>query len=260
MSRRLAALGMLHVIEHTSLVLMTHSFPSRTLALLVATLSCFLSVVTPVAHVHRFGSVMGSKADARTLSPHALACIRNDADYARRDPRIPGQLPGCQPIPPPPSRPLATALPIPQTKIASMSTRHELRQALGVTFNHMAEAQLIKMLRALASQTTDDSEKQHVAGETGNAAAAHAAQTSKGGNLNFNNLVEAFRVFGVNDVGLLRRFWSTLSEAAGGQPELGVRFVTEGVYSPFCFPCHQLHACWCVTLARARALMQRFEQ
>ena len=114
-----------------------------------------------------------------------------------------------------------------------MSTRHELRQALGVTFSHMAEAQLIKMLRALASQKTDDSEQQQH-GETGNPAAADAAQTSKGGKLNFDNLVEAFGVFGVNDVGLLRRFWSTLREAAGGQTELGVRFVTEGVL-PFIF-------------------------
>ena len=66
-----------------------------------------------------------------------------------------------------------------------MQTRHELRQALGPTFSHMAEAQLMKMLRALAlrAQGTD-------AGGAG----AETTKTREG-KLTLENLVEAFGVW-----------------------------------------------------------------
>ena len=107
------------------------------------------------------------------------------ADYARRDPLVPGHLPGCQPLPQPQPRGIASSLPIPQAKIVSMQTRHELRQALGPTFSHMAEAQLMKMLRALAlrAQGTD-------AGGAG----AETTKTREG-KLTLENLVEAFGVW-----------------------------------------------------------------
>ena len=49
----------------------------------------------------------------------------------------------------------------------SMQIRHELRQALGPTFSHMAEAQLIKTLTALASAPSSDT----TAGDVGEARA-----------------------------------------------------------------------------------------
>ena len=137
------------------------------------------------------------------------------ADHGRRDPLVPGRLPGCRPISAPaPLGPMSVGLPMPETKIRSMKTRHELRQALGPSFSHEAERQLIADLRGLAARDSD-------------------SQTGKGSKsmLTLGKMSEAFQAWGVNDEDLLRRFWASLCEAAGdvGMEEMDVRFVTEEV-------------------------------
>ena len=136
------------------------------------------------------------------------------ADYGRRDPLVPGRLPGCRPLSAPVhSGPISAGMPMPQTEIQSMKTRHELRQALGPSFSHKAESQLITNLRGLASGGTTTEE------------------ASVNGMLTLGKLSEAFAVWGVSDQDLLCRFWASLSEAAGdpGSSELNVRFVTEEI-------------------------------
>ena len=191
------------------------------------------------------------------------------ADYARRDPLVPGLLPGCQPLPPPPPHAITSMLPVPQAKIITFQTRHELRQALGPTFSHMAEAQLMKMLRALGTgekerqmereqETQQEIEREkererkrskfklrgsgrqserkgqedqegitRTAGEDAGAGAGPGK--TRDGKLTLENLIEAFGVWGVTDVSLLRRFWSHLSQASSGEDELDLRFVMEEV-------------------------------
>jgi len=191
------------------------------------------------------------------------------ADYARRDPLVPGLLPGCQPLPPQPPHAIASMLPVPQANIITFQTRHELRQALGPTFSHMAEAQLMKMLRALGTgdrerQTEREQERQRemvvegererrrnrfkvrgigrqsegkgqkdqegimrTAGEDAGAGAGPGK--TRDGKLTLENMIEAFGVWGVTDLGLLRRFWSHLSQASSGEDELDLWFVMEEV-------------------------------
>ncbi len=52
---------------------------------------------------------------------------------------------------------------------------------------------------------------------------------TRDGKLTLENLIEAFGVWGVTDVGLLSRFWSHLSQASSGEDELDLRFVMEEV-------------------------------
>ena len=142
------------------------------------------------------------------------------ADSARRNPAIPGALPGCRPVSRPAAVGFSAELPMPQTKMRSMQIRHELRQALGPTFSHMAEAQLIKTLTALAAAPSSDT----TAGDVGEARAA--------GKVTLEKMKAAFGPWGVSDSshpGLLLRFWGTLSEMVGGASELDVRFVSEEV-------------------------------
>jgi hypothetical protein len=138
------------------------------------------------------------------------------ADHGRRDPLVPGRLPGCRPVSAPvPVGPMSAGMPMPETKIQSMKTRHELRQALGPTFSHESERQLIADLRGLAARDSG----------------SNGGKGSKSGTLTLAKISEAFHVWGVSDEYLLRRFWSSLCEAAGdvGIEEMDVHFVTEEV-------------------------------
>ena len=130
--------------------------------------------------------------------------LHGSTDYGRRNMALPGQLPGCQPLPQGRSLPLAVSLPIAMEKIDALKTRHTLRQALGANFSHTSEAQLLKMLTA----------------------------QGRGGTISFDVMVQAFAVWGVQDVALLRRFWDTLRDLAGGREELDSQYVIEGCLTP----------------------------
>jgi len=59
---------------------------------------------------------------------------------------------------------------------------------------------------------------------------------TRDGKLTLENLIEAFGVWGVTDVSLLRRFWSHLSQASSGEDELDLRFVMEEVRTMISLP------------------------
>jgi hypothetical protein len=78
------------------------------------------------------------------------------------------------------------------------------------------------MLRALATRNPDIESRDVMDGKG----------AKKRSVLALDDLEEAFAEYGVSDSthpGLLKRFWSTLCNAAGGRTELDVRFVTEEV-------------------------------